>query len=92
MERGAGTPIRITGTGAYLPEAVLTNAELQARTGLSDEWILARSGIRERRVAAKDEAASDLGLVAARRALEEAGCPPEELDLLVVATATPDTL
>jgi len=92
VEHGARTPIRITGTGAYLPETVLTNAELQARTGLSDEWILARSGIRERRVAGKEEAASDLGVVAARRALEEAGCPPEELDLLVVATTTPDTL
>ncbi len=92
MEQGAGMPIRITGTGAYLPETVLTNAELQARTGLRDEWIVARSGVRERRVAGKEEAASDLGLVAARRALEEAGCPPEALDLLVVATTTPDTL
>jgi len=92
MERGAGTPIRITGTGAYLPEAVLTNVELQVRTGLRDEWILSRSGVRERRVAGKEEAASDLGLAAARRALEEAGCPPEALDLLVVATVTPDTL
>ncbi len=92
MEQGGGMPIRITGTGAYLPETVLTNAELQARTGLRDEWILARSGVRERRVAGKEEAASDLGLAAARRALEEAGCPPEALDLLVVATTTPDTL
>ena len=92
MEHGVGMPIRVTGTGAYLPEMVLTNAELQARTGLRDEWIVARSGVRERRVAGKEEAASDLGLVAAQRALEEAGCPPEELDLLVVATITPDTL
>lgn len=92
MERDAATPIRITGTGAYLPETVLTNAELTARTGLSDEWILARSGIRERRVAGKEEAASDLGLAAARQALAEAGAPPEDLDLLVVATTTPDTL
>ena len=92
MEHGAGMPIRITGTGAYLPETVLTNAELQARTGLSDEWILARSGVRERRVAGKEEAASDLGVAAARQALEKAGCPAETLDLLVVATSTPDTL
>ncbi len=81
----------ILGTGSYAPARVLTNAELSAMVDTSDEWIRTRSGIRERRIAAPDEASSDMGLQAARRALEDAGLTPADIDLLVVATVTPDT-
>src|SRR5690349_5279015 len=81
---------RIAGWGMYLPERVLTNAEIERVVDTSDEWIRTRSGILERRVAAPKEATSDLALGAARGALERAGVEPGELDLLVLATATPD--
>jgi 3-oxoacyl-[acyl-carrier-protein] synthase-3 len=71
---------------------VLTNADLEQMVETSDEWITTRTGIKERRIAADDQAASDLALPAARAALEQAGVAPEELDLVVVATATPDML
>jgi len=80
----------ILGTGAYTPERVLTNEALSRMVDTSDEWIRARSGIRERRIAAPDEATSDLAVQAARRALEDAGTAPAEIDLLIVATVTPD--
>jgi 3-oxoacyl-[acyl-carrier-protein] synthase III len=89
---GNGVAVGLTGIGAYVPERVLTNADLEAMVETSDEWIVTRTGIKERRIAAPEQAASDLALPAARAALEQAGVAPEELDLVVVATATPDML
>lgn len=81
---------QVAGCGAYLPERIVTNDELAARLDTSDEWIRQRTGIAERRVAAAGELTSDLALAAARRALASAGLEGSDLDLLVVATATPD--
>ncbi|MBN2233120.1 MAG: ketoacyl-ACP synthase III [Deltaproteobacteria bacterium] len=80
----------IRGTGAYVPARVLTNHDLERLVDTSDEWILARSGIRERRLAADDEQTSDLACRAARRALEMAELKPADIDLVIVGTATPD--
>ena len=80
----------ITGTGHHVPASVLTNDELERRVATSDAWIVERTGIRERRVVASDEKSSDLALIAARRALEAAALSPEFLDLILVATVTPD--
>ncbi|WP_415236606.1 beta-ketoacyl-ACP synthase III [Sneathiella sp.] len=80
----------IIGTGSYLPERVLTNEELSTMVDTSDEWIVARSGIRERRIAADDELTSDLATKAAQAALDAAGLQPDDIDLVLVATATPD--
>lgn len=80
----------IIGTGSYLPQQVLTNADLAARVDTSDEWIQERTGIRRRHIAADGEFTSDLGSEAARRALAAAGLTPADIDLIVVATATPD--
>src|SRR2546429_5123770 len=82
--------VRIAGWGKYLPDRVLTNAEIEALVDTSDEWIRSRSGIGERRIAAPHEAASDLGLCAALEALGRANVPPSDVDLVIVATATPD--
>jgi 3-oxoacyl-[acyl-carrier-protein] synthase-3 len=84
--------VGLTGVGSYVPERVLTNADLEAMVETSDEWIVTRTGISERHIAAPEEAASDLALPAAREALEQAGVEPGELDLVIVATATPDML
>jgi len=81
---------RIAGTGSYLPAHILTNDELAKRVDTNDAWIRARTGIRERRIAAPDEKTSDLALHAARAALAAAGIAPEDADLIVVATTTPD--
>jgi 3-oxoacyl-[acyl-carrier-protein] synthase-3 len=81
---------RIIGTGSYLPQHILTNAELAARVDTSDEWIIERTGIRQRHIAAADEFTSDLGSAAARNALESAGLTANDIDLIIVATATPD--
>jgi len=81
---------RITGTGGYLPAKVLSNKDLESLVETSDEWIVARTGIRERHIAADDEFTSDLALHASRRALDAAGRTPEDVDLVVVATSTPD--
>jgi 3-oxoacyl-[acyl-carrier-protein] synthase III len=89
---GNGVAVGITGLGAFAPERVLTNADLERMVETSDEWIASRTGIRERRIADPDQAASDLALPAARQALEDAGVEAAELDLIVVATATPDML
>jgi 3-oxoacyl-[acyl-carrier-protein] synthase III len=89
---GNGIAVGITGVGAYAPDKVLTNADLERMVATDDLWIVTRTGIKERRIAADDQAASDLALPAARRALEEAGATADELDLIVVATATPDML
>ena len=81
---------RIIGCGAYLPRQVLTNAELAKRLDTSDEWIAQRTGIRQRHVAAQGEFTSHLGIYAAEGALADAGMPVAELDLIVLATTTPD--
>ncbi|WP_248963794.1 3-oxoacyl-ACP synthase III family protein [Sphaerisporangium perillae] len=83
-------PIGITGTGAYLPSSVLTNAELSDRMAINPDWIEDRTGVYERRVAAAGEATSDLASVAARRAMRAAGIGADEVDLIIVATSTPD--
>src|SRR5512136_2825642 len=80
----------IVGTGAYLPEQVLDNGELARRFGLTPEWILERTGIRERRIAAPGQACSDLAIAAAREALENAKTRAAEIDLRIVATSTGD--
>lgn len=82
----------IVGMGIYVPERVLTNDDLQQMVDTSDEWIRTRTGIRERRIAAPDQASSDLAVLAAQRALEDACVKPEEVDLIIVATNTPDML
>ena len=81
---------RILGTGSYVPEKVLTNADLERLVETSDEWITSRTGIKERRVSAPDQASSDLACEAARRALDSAGLKATDLDLIVCATVTPD--
>jgi 3-oxoacyl-[acyl-carrier-protein] synthase-3 len=81
---------RITATGSYLPSRVLTNRELESMVDTTDEWIHSRTGIRQRHVAADGELTSDLALEASRAALAKAGIAPEALDLIVVATTTPD--
>ena len=81
---------RFIGCGAYLPETVLTNDQLAVSLDTSDEWIVSRTGIRERHVAADGELTSDLAVEAAKPALEAAGLAPNEIDMVVLATATPD--
>jgi 3-oxoacyl-[acyl-carrier-protein] synthase III len=81
---------QIIGTGSYAPEKVLTNADLEKLVDTTDAWIQERTGIRERRVAAPDEATSDMAVQAAQRALEMAGVRPEELDMIVVGTVSAD--
>jgi 3-oxoacyl-[acyl-carrier-protein] synthase-3 len=81
---------RIVGTGSYLPPRVVTNDELAQRVDTSDEWIVSRTGIRQRHVADERESSSDLALAASREALQSAGVRPSDLDLIIVATSTPD--
>ncbi len=81
---------RITGTGGYLPEKVLTNHDLEKMVDTSDQWITERTGIKKRHIAAEGQATCDLAEQAARRAIEAAGRRPQEIDLIVVATTTPD--
>ena len=88
---GNGVAVGITGLGAYAPERVLTNGDLEGMVETSDEWIVTRTGIRERRIAEPEQAASDLALPAARGA-RAGGRAPRGLDLVIVATATPDML
>jgi 3-oxoacyl-[acyl-carrier-protein] synthase-3 len=83
---------RITGTGSYVPKRVLTNADLERMVATSDAWIVERTGIRERRIAAPGEACSDLGTAAAERALEAAGVAAADVDMVLVATCTGDHL
>jgi 3-oxoacyl-[acyl-carrier-protein] synthase-3 len=91
IARANGRPrIGITGLGCYVPDRVLTNDELSTLVDTSDEWIMTRTGIRERRIAAPEQAMSDLALPACSAALEQAGVAASEVDLLVVATVTPD--
>jgi 3-oxoacyl-[acyl-carrier-protein] synthase-3 len=83
-------PVSIVGTGSYLPARIMPNSELEKMVETTDEWIVTRTGIRERRIAAPDEFTSDMAARAALRALEEARISPEEVDLIIVGTATPD--
>lgn len=83
---------RISGTGSYLPERVLTNFDLEQMVDTSDEWIFTRTGIRERHIADDRELTSDLALQAAREALSAAALEPDQIDLILVATTTPDRI
>ncbi len=82
--------VGVLGTGKYLPKKVLTNADLEKMVDTSDEWIVTRTGIKERRIAAKDEATSNLAAKAAKEALKAAGIKALDIDLIIVATITPD--
>jgi len=84
--------VGIIGVGEYLPKKVLSNADLEKMVDTSDEWITTRTGIKERHLAAKDEATSDLAVKAAQQALGDAKLTPEEIELIIVATITPDML
>src|SRR5260221_6097832 len=88
--RAEGKHISITGLGVHVPEKVMTNDDLSKLVDTNDEWIVERTGIRERRIAADDEALTDIALPACLRALEMAGADPASIDLLIVATVTPD--
>ena len=88
----ASFQVCIAGTGSYLPERILTNAELAIQVDTSDEWIVSRTGIKERRIAAEGEFTSHMATHAARKALEQAGLAAEDIELIIVATITPDTL
>jgi len=85
-----GRTCSVAGVGAYVPERILTNAELEKLVNTTDEWITTRTGIKERHIAAKDEFTSDLATKAALRAMARARVTPEQIDLIVVATITPD--
>src|SRR6266550_1054351 len=85
-----GRTCSVTGVGSYVPTKVLTNGELEKMVETSDEWITTRTGIKERRIAAKDEYTSDLAARAAMRAIQKAGISPGQIDLIIVATITPD--
>ena len=85
-----GRTCSVSGVGSYVPAKILTNADLEKMVDTSDEWITTRTGIKERRLAAKDEFTSDLATKAASRAMRMAGVTPEQLDLIIVATITPD--
>jgi 3-oxoacyl-[acyl-carrier-protein] synthase III len=80
----------IIGVGKYLPANILTNADLERMVDTTDEWIVTRTGIEQRRIAANNEATSDMAVKAARNALDSAGLKPEDIDLIIVATITPD--
>ncbi|MFO7260087.1 MAG: beta-ketoacyl-ACP synthase III [bacterium] len=90
--KGPKPLVEIAATGRYLPERVLTNADLERMVDTSDEWIRERTGIRERRIAAADQCCAEMGAEAARIAMCRAQVQPGEIDLIVVATATPDRL
>jgi 3-oxoacyl-[acyl-carrier-protein] synthase-3 len=92
LGKAQGDPISITGLGAYVPERVLSNDELSRIVDTSDEWITERTGIKERRIAAPEEALTDLAMPAARAALTQANVDPKDIDLLVCATVTPDMM
>src|SRR5437879_4803597 len=84
--------VSIIGTGSYVPEKILSNEDLSRMVDTSDEWITTRTGIKQRRIAAKDENTSDMATRAALNAIEQAKISPKEIDLILVATATPDML
>lgn len=80
----------VTGVGAYLPKNIVTNKDMEKRVDTTDEWIVQRTGIRQRHIAAEGEFTSDLAVNAAREAMESAGCDVDDIDLIIVATTTPD--
>ena len=82
--------VGIIGVGSYKPEKILTNSDLEKMVETSNEWIVSRTGIEERRIAEDSQATSDLAYEAAKKALENAKVSPEEIDLIIVATMTPD--
>lgn len=86
------TYARIVGTGSYLPDRVVTNKDLESLVDTSDEWIVSRTGIRERRYASEEQSASDLALIAAQRAISAANIAAQDIDLIIVATSTPDMI
>ena len=90
--RKPGRSVSIVGTGSYVPDRVLTNDELSERVSTTDEWITTRTGIKERRIAAKDEYTSDMAARAALAALEQAKLKASDVDLILIATATPDMI
>src|SRR5690606_2807601 len=83
---------RIIGTGSYLPEKILTNKDLESMVDTSDEWIRTRTGIERRHIAAEGQTASDLALEASRNAIEAADIRAKDIDLVIVATTTPDMI
>ncbi|RCW50081.1 beta-ketoacyl-ACP synthase III [Paenibacillus prosopidis] len=83
-------PVGIIGTGKYVPERILSNKELEEMVETNDEWIVTRTGIKERRLASPEEATSDLALIASKQAIAAAGLTAEDIDLIIVATITPD--
>jgi 3-oxoacyl-[acyl-carrier-protein] synthase III len=85
-----GRTCSISGVGSYVPDRILTNAELEKMVDTSDDWITSRTGIKQRRIAAADQFTSDLATHAARRAMEKAGVTADQIDLIIVATITPD--
>jgi 3-oxoacyl-[acyl-carrier-protein] synthase-3 len=92
MEKKVKRRIKITGTGFYTPNKILTNFDLEQMVDTSDEWIISRTGIRERRIASEDQATSDLAVEAAQRCLKNAGLKVKDIDLIIMATSTPDTI
>jgi 3-oxoacyl-[acyl-carrier-protein] synthase III len=92
MKSTVSRKIKITGIGVSIPEKILTNADLEKMVDTSDEWIVTRTGIKERRIARPDQAASDLGIEAARDALKDAGLEIGDIDLIVTATDSPDMI
>jgi 3-oxoacyl-[acyl-carrier-protein] synthase-3 len=87
-----GRTCSIVGVGAYVPEKILTNSELERMVDTSDEWIVSRTGIKERRLAAENETTSDMASLAAMRAMQNANITPDQIDLIIVATLTPDMM
>src|SRR2546425_445690 len=85
-----GRSCSITSVGSYVPEKILTNADLEQTVDTSDEWITTRTGIKQRRIAASNEYTSDMAAKAALRAMERSGVTAEQIDLIIVATITPD--
>jgi 3-oxoacyl-[acyl-carrier-protein] synthase-3 len=92
MRRKGQRRIKITGSGFYTPDKILTNFDLEKMVDTTDEWIITRTGIKERRIASKDQATSDLAVEASRRALKDAGLGVKDIDLIIVGTSTPDTI
>ncbi|MFW6124228.1 MAG: beta-ketoacyl-ACP synthase III [Acidobacteriota bacterium] len=92
METKKSGSIKITGTGMYVPEKILTNQDLEKMVDTSDEWITTRTGIKERRITAPGETTSDMAVLAGKRAIKDAGLKEKDIDLIMVATSTPDTI
>lgn len=92
MKNKESRKMKIIGTGFYVPDKVLTNFDLEQMVDTSDDWIMTRTGIKERRIASKDQATSDMAVEASKRALSNAGLKVKDIDLILMATCTPDTL